>query len=79
MRFNMYGRFQLDVRRENDSWIVYRVEVGKRARFNDVVIPSDIDATDIAIYLDDLFHEYAKVGQCVELLPGEGTGRRNHE
>lgn len=68
MKFNIYGRFQVEVRRENESWVVYRVEMGKRARFNDVVVPSAIEADDIAIYLDDIFHECAGIGQCVELM-----------
>ncbi len=68
MMFNIYGRFQLEVRRENESWVVFRVEMGKRARLNDVVIPSDMEADDIAIYLDDIFHEFAGIGQCVELM-----------
>jgi hypothetical protein len=70
MRFNIYGRFQVEVRRENDAWIAYRAENGKRARLNDVVIPSDLDANDVAIYLDDIFHEYAGIGQTVELIQG---------
>jgi hypothetical protein len=68
MRFNIYGRFQVEVRRESDAWIAYRAENGKRARLNDVVIPSDLNANDIAIYLDDIFHEYAGIGQTVELI-----------
>ncbi|MDB5933330.1 MAG: hypothetical protein JWQ01_674 [Massilia sp.] len=67
MKFNIYGRFQVEVRRENESWAVYRAEMGKRARLNEVVIPSDMEAGDIAIYLDDIFHEFAGIGQCVEL------------
>jgi len=42
MKFNIYGRFQVDVRRENEFWVVYRSELGKRARLNDVVIPSNL-------------------------------------
>jgi hypothetical protein len=68
MRFNIYGRFQVEVRRENDAWIAYRAENGKRARLHDVVLPSDLEAHDIAIYLDDIFHEYAGIGQTVELI-----------
>jgi hypothetical protein len=68
MMFNIYGRLQVEVRRENNSWIVYRAELGKRARLNDVVIPSDLEADEIAIYLDDVFHEFARIGECVELL-----------
>lgn len=68
MKFNIYGRFHVEVRRENESWVVYRIEAGKRARLNDVVIPSDMEADGIAIYLDDIFHEFAGFGQCVELI-----------
>ena len=69
MKFNIYGRFQLDVRRENDSWIVYRSELGKRARLNDVAIPSNLVAQELATYHDDMFHEFAKFGENVEVMP----------
>jgi hypothetical protein len=69
MKFNIYGRFQLDVRRENDSWEVYRLEPGKRAKVNHVVIPPSLDAEEIATYLDDIFHELSGPGQRIELLP----------
>lgn len=66
MKFNIYGRFQVDVRRENELWVVYRVEPGKRVSLNDIVIPSGIAADEVAIYLDDIFHEFAGIGQSVE-------------
>jgi len=69
MKFNIYGRFQIDVRRENDSWIVYRSELGKRARLSDVVIPSNLVPQELATYLDDIFHEFAKFGENVEAMP----------
>jgi hypothetical protein len=68
MKFNIYGRFQIDVRRENETWTVYRAEMGKRAELNDFVIPPDLEANEIAVYLDDIFHEFAGIGQCVELM-----------
>jgi hypothetical protein len=69
MKFNIYGRFQVDVRRENDAWIVYRSELGKRVPLNSLVIPSDVTANELLTYLDDIFHELAKTGQNVELIP----------
>jgi hypothetical protein len=68
MKFNIYGRFQVDVRRENEAWIVYRAELGKRSRMHDVIVPADLAAQEIATYLDDVFHEYAGIGQTVEQL-----------
>jgi hypothetical protein len=68
MRFDIYGRFQVEVRREGDAWVAYRAELGKRSRLNDVVFPADLDAGDIGTYLDDVFHEFAGIGQSVERL-----------
>ena len=68
MKFNVYGRFQLEVRREDASWIVYRSEAGKRAVLHDVVVPPDLLPDEIAIYLDDIFHELAGFGGRVELI-----------
>ncbi|NML60003.1 hypothetical protein HHL21_02655 [Massilia sp. RP-1-19] len=69
MKFSIYGRFQLDVRRENDAWEVYHLEPGKRAKVNDLVIPPTLDADELATYLDDIFHELAGPGQSVQLMP----------
>ncbi len=70
MKFNIYGRFQVDVRRENDAWAVYRAELGKRTPFEEVVIPPDVPADELATYLDDIFHEYAGHGDNVVAMPG---------
>jgi hypothetical protein len=69
MKFNIYGRFQVDVRRENDAWAVYRADSGKRTPCEDVVIPADVPAEELATYLDDIFHEYAGFGDYVEAVP----------
>ena len=69
MKFNIYRRFQVDVRRENDAWAVYRTEPGKRTLFEEVVIPPDVPADELATWLDDIFHEYAGYGDNVEAVP----------
>lgn len=66
MRFSIYGRFHIEVLRENGVWVAYRPQSGTRARVEELVIPSELDAGEIAIYLDDVFHEYAAYGQHVE-------------
>ena len=68
MRFDVYGRFQLEVLRENGAWIAYRLGLGTRERDNDVVIPPSLDASELAACIDDVFHELARPGQCVLLL-----------
>lgn len=69
MKFNIYGRFQLDVRRESDAWEVYHLEPGKRAKVAELIIPPTLDADEIATYLDDIYHELAGPGQNVEPVP----------
>ena len=68
MKFDVYGRFQLEVAREDNTWVVYRVVPGKRIRAEDLTIPSEIQPSEIATYLDDLFHEGAAPGTSVRLL-----------
>ena len=67
MRFSVYGRFKLDVIRERNQWIVYRLELGKRIRVREFAIPSSLREADIATFLDDIYHERAKPGQTVQL------------
>ena len=69
MRFDVYGRFQLEVCRERGQWIAYRISLGKRSKIDDFVVPDDLSTShEIAQFIDALYHEYARPGQAVELL-----------
>jgi hypothetical protein len=68
MKFDVYGRFRLEVQRENDSWVIYRLPLGKRVKANDLIIPSTLEANEIATFLDDIFHELSGPGQSVKLM-----------
>lgn len=68
MRFNIYGRFQVEVLREQGAWQAYRLEPGKRGKMDSVVIPADLESEEVIVYLDDIFHELAGFGQSIELL-----------
>ncbi|MBL0311517.1 MAG: hypothetical protein IPP78_02150 [Holophagaceae bacterium] len=69
MKFNIYGRFQLDIRRENDYWVVYTLGEGKRVKASDVFIPNHLQETQIPVFLDDLFHELSGPGDRIEVVP----------
>jgi hypothetical protein len=57
-RFDVFGRI-VAVTKVRDAWQAWFVgEDGKRRRA-DFVIPSMIEADELAQYLDDLFHESA--------------------
>ena len=67
MRFDIYGRHELHVVREDSKWKVFTVDSGKRVPLN-VVIPLEVQEHEIATYLDDLFHEGAKPGDIVRRI-----------
>ncbi|EPF2931101.1 DUF7661 family protein [Vibrio parahaemolyticus] len=59
LKFNVFGRI-MSVYREADNWVLYREsDAGVRTKVYDVVIPSDLTETELAQYLDDIYHEYA--------------------
>jgi hypothetical protein len=68
MKFDVYGRFQVEVVRENNSWIVYRPGLGTRARDSSIIIPDSLTSEEIAGYLDDLFHELCGPGQTIRVV-----------
>ena len=57
MKFDIYGKFQLDVVREAGTWVAYRLESGKRISLRDFSIPDFLDEGELATYLDDVYHE----------------------
>lgn len=83
MRFDVYGRFALDVRREGGRWVVYYVGEGKRRLAADVVVPAESRESEIAGHIEALFHEFARPGTVVRPTglkdAAGGTGRRATE
>ncbi len=69
MKFDIYGKFQLDVAREADTWLAYRLEPGKRIAIRDFSIPDFLDEGELAIYLDDIYHEMGGPGERVARMP----------
>ncbi|ARP96306.1 DUF7661 family protein [Bordetella genomosp. 13] len=68
MKFDVYGRFALEVLHTTRGWEVYRLTDGKHVRADDIIIPADMAVGDIAAYLDDLLHEISRPGdRIVEL------------
>ena len=66
MKFDVFGRFQLEVAREDGRWVAYKLALGKRVRWPELAIPSTLASSlEISTYLDDLYHEMAGPGQSV--------------
>ena len=69
MKFDIYGKFQVDVLREADTWVAYRLEPGKRIMLRDFSIPDFLDEGELATYLDDIYHEMGEPGERVTRVP----------
>ncbi len=68
MKYDVYGRFFIDVTRESESWVVYRVDQGRRQRMEDLIIPAEARAEDIPRWLEDLLHEYAVPNRKIKMI-----------
>jgi hypothetical protein len=68
MRFDIYGRYQLEVVREADRWVMYKLDYGKRLVNSDFVIPASLHPDEIATYINDILHEWARPGETVRRI-----------
>ena len=68
VRFDVYGRFELEVVKEKGVWIAYRIALGTRVRENALVFPEVIEASELVTYIDDVFHELSGPGQSVRVI-----------
>jgi hypothetical protein len=68
MRFDVYGRFQIEIVRHADAWVVYRLGGGTRSPLPDILIPSEVTECDVEGFVDDLLHEYAEPGRHLRRL-----------
>ncbi len=68
MKFDIYGRFVLEIIRRNGRWAVFRAGAGTRRPEPDLVIPPDIAEGELAGYLEDVYHELARPERGVRRL-----------
>lgn len=65
MKFDIYGKFQLQIEPEGGKWQVYKIENGLRIPVQNLIIPSEVSPEDLPTFLDDVFHEAATPGKKV--------------
>ena len=59
LKFDVFGRDVFIVKTENGWQAYYSGPEGKRRPARDIIIPSNIEESEMAQYLDDLCHEWA--------------------
>ena len=68
MRFDFYGRFELQVIRRASGWEVFQIVNGKQRRMADIFIPPIIQADEVERFLNDIYHELAQPGQAIRRI-----------
>ena len=59
IKFNVFGK-QMSVLKKEQEWQLFNESAtGIHSRVYDVVIPSDLESTELETYLDDIYHEYS--------------------
>jgi hypothetical protein len=59
IKFDVFGK-SMSVQRKDGDWLLFRESnTGVRARIYEVVIPDDLEESELGTYLADIFHEGA--------------------
>jgi hypothetical protein len=76
MRFDVYGRFLLEIDPTPDGYRVYELgPEGKRRRRGDIVLPPDLPERDVARFLDDQLHELGAPGRGIRRIQSRQGGQ----
>lgn len=62
MKFDIYGKFQLQIQREDNKWRAYKIGNGLRVPVHNLIIPPEVPPEELAAFLDDFYHEAATPG-----------------
>ncbi|MCC5809049.1 MAG: hypothetical protein JJU06_01650 [Ectothiorhodospiraceae bacterium] len=68
MKFDIYGRFVLEIVRVDGRWEVFRAGDGVRRPEADLAIPQALPADRLVAYLEDVYHELARPERVVRRL-----------
>ena len=59
IKFNVFGK-RMSVQRKNGEWLLFRESnTGVRAKVHEIVIPAELEESELATYLADIYHESA--------------------
>lgn len=68
LRFDVFGRFVVEVERRDDRWVVLHRSGGTRRPDPSLVLPAEAAPEELAGHLEDLLHEYGRPGTTVRRL-----------
>jgi hypothetical protein len=68
MKFNIYDRFVLEIIRREKRWIAFRIGEGVKVPEGNLIIPQDLEESELITFIEDIFHEFAQPGKSIEKL-----------
>ncbi len=66
--FEIYGRWVVHAERTGEGWRLLQVGADGKRGLLDAIVPPGLGASELAGYLDELFHELASPGDAVRRL-----------
>lgn len=63
IKFNVFGRIIL-IEKDGGAWRAFYPGMDGKKRSADFIIPNDVDESELAQYLGDIFHENARPGNA---------------
>lgn len=68
MKFNIYNRFVLEIIRKDRRWIAFRIGEGIKVPEDNLIVPQDLEESELITFIEDMFHEFARPGKSIEKL-----------
>lgn len=68
LRFDIYGRFEIEIEPTANGWVGYRRGSGVRRLAEELVFPQGIKEDELEIFLDDIYHESALPGSAIKRI-----------
>jgi hypothetical protein len=68
MKFNIYNRFVVEIIRKEKRWIAFRIGEGVKMPEWNLIIPQDLEESELITFIEDMFHEFAQPGKSIEIL-----------
>jgi len=68
MKFSIYDRFVVEIIRRQKRWIAFRLGEGVKVPEGNLVVPQDLEESELITFVEDMFHEFAQPGKSIEIL-----------
>lgn len=68
MKFSIYDRFVLEIIRKENRWAAFRIGEGVKVPEENLVVPQDLDTSELITYVEDVYHEFAQPGTSIKVL-----------